>query len=288
MSQSKFSKFWYVVLILLLANLAAQASVAKSQKQDHARLMFLDVGQGDAIYLRTPFGNDILIDGGPGDTILGRLGRVMPFADRTIELMIVTHPHADHIAGLVVVLKRFLVKTVLISEVVYSSQPYAEFQRLLTEEEARVIHPLAGQRIFLDEGTVFDVYYPLVKDFNSLPKDLNDVSIVGKISLGESQILLTGDAGTDIENILLLAGFPLQSEVLKIGHHGSRHSTSQQFIEKVDPDYSVISVGKNSYGHPHSEVLGLLTEASTKILRTDEHGDVIFAIYPDRVELQKK
>lgn len=290
MLRRKYSKVWYFVGILLAANLAAWAALQKSEGRDFASIYFFDVGQGDGIYLRTVQGNDILIDGGPSDAILAKLGKAMPFFDRTIELMVLTHPHADHAAGLVETLKRYKVKQVLLPEVSYNSATYNYFLELLKEKGVPTVSPKLGQRIMLDDYTVFDVYYPVTGKFTKLPEDINDVSIVGKLSLGKSRVLLTGDAGQEIERSLLAWHLPLQSEVLKVGHHGSRHSTSGEFVANVNPAESVISVGQhNRYGHPHAETLSALAQAKSEILRTDEKGDVIFRIYPDRIDkIEKK
>lgn len=290
MSKRKFNPFWYFVGILVAANLAVWAGLQKSKAGGFAGIYFFDVGQGDGIYLRTVQGNDILIDGGPGDGILAKLGKAMPFFDRNIELMMLTHPHADHVAGLVEVLKRYKVKQVLLPEASYKSATYNYFLELLKEKNIHASVPKLGQRIMLDDYTVFDVYYPVTGKFTQLPKDINDVSIVGKLSLGKSRVLLTGDAGQEIERLLLSLQLPLSSDILKVGHHGSRHSTSEDFAADVGPAESVISVGRNNrYGHPHEEVLGILKKSGTRISRTDEQGDAVFRIYPDRIDkIEKK
>lgn len=287
MLRHKYSKLWYLVGILAAANLTVFAALAKGQQGNFATAHFFDVGQGDAIYIRTAEGNDILIDGGPGDAILGKLGRAMPFNDRTIELVILTHPHADHVSGIIEALKRYGVKNILMPESVYDSATYGRFLELVKEKRVKIILPKLSQRIFFDRETVFDVYFPITGKFAKLPGDINDVSIVGKLSFGESNILLTGDAGRDIEKLLIALHLPLDSEILKVGHHGSRHSSSPEFVKAVSPEESVISVGKgNNYGHPHPEVLGVLASSSLEILRTDERGDVVFKIYPERTALQ--
>lgn len=286
--EKKYSKFWYAVGILLAANLALWSAVYGAQTGDFAKLTVFDIGQGDAIYLRTVEGSDVLIDGGPGDAVLSKLGTVMPFGDRKIEFVILTHPHADHASGLVEVLKRYDVDLVMFPEVEYESATYGAFLNMVKEKGVKIVRPALGQRIFLDSATVLDILYPAVGRFEKVPADINDASIVARLSLGQSQVLMTGDAGKTVEDFLLGAGLPIDAEILKVGHHGSHHSTEPQFLQKVRPEYAVISVGKNSYGHPHQEVLDTLDQPDLKIFRTDEHGDVEFRIYPDRVELQEK
>lgn len=284
MLKPKYSKLWYLIGILLLANIIVWAAFYQTRLSNFAKLYFFDVGQGDAIYLRTFEGNDVLIDGGPGDAILSKLGTVMPFTDRTIEFVVLTHPHADHVSGLVEILKRYKVENVLLPRVSYDSATFARFQELLEKNNVGIIRPRLGQRIFLDDKTVFDVYYPFLPEFSKLPEDINDVSVVAKISFGKSNVLLTGDAGKDIESLLLHFDLPLVSEIFKVGHHGSRHSSGSEFLKAAGATYSIISVGKNPYGHPHQEVLELLSAENTKVFRTDQEGDIVFKIYPDRVD----
>ncbi len=288
MLKLRFSKWWYAVGALAIANIAVWVAVTKFQSPDYAKLYFFDVGQGDAIYLRTIQGNDVLIDGGPGDAVLSKLGKAMPFTDRTIELMILTHPHADHVSGLVEVIRRFKVEKLLVSEVFYNSATAKTFEDLVSRKGISVVHPHLGQRVFLDESTVLDIYYPVAPELTKPPKDINDVSMVARFSFGKNQVLFMGDAGKGIENFLVKLGLPLTAEVLKVGHHGSRHSTAPEFLKTVGPDYSVISVGQNRYGHPHEEVLGLFVSQEKKLLRTDEQGDIVFLLFPDRVALVDK
>lgn len=285
--KQKYSPVWYGIGILLAANLAVWSAMLAFSQGGYLKFQVFDIGQGDAIYMRTPEGNDILVDGGPGDAVLSKLGRTLPYGDRKIELIVLTHPHADHVSGLVEVLKHYHVGAVMLPEVEYETATYAAFLNLVKEKGVKIVRPKLGQRIFLDSAVVLDILYPVVGYFENAPNDINDASVVARLSLGQSQILLTGDAGKTIENFLLKANLPISAEILKVGHHGSRHSTSGSFVEKIKPDYAVVSVGKNSYGHPHPEAVSALGQIKTQILRTDEAGDVRFKIYPDRVELLK-
>lgn len=286
MKAFRFSKLWGFIGILLAGNLAVWIGLQASGELSYGKLVFFDVGQGDAIYFRTPAGNDILIDTGPGDAVLSKLGKVMPFFDRSLELVILTHPHADHIAGMVEILKRYRVGSLVLPEVSHVSATYTALLEQIQEKNILVVRPRIGQRFWLDAVSVLDVYYPVWSEFNDRPKDLNDVSVVGKLSLGKSSVLLMGDSGKIIENLFLAMRLPLSSEILKIGHHGSRHSTSPEFLREVQPQYSIISVGRNPYGHPHPEVLGILQKATTTLLRTDEAGDLVFLVYPEKILLQ--
>lgn len=258
------------VVVFLLA-LAVQSYNPEYLMQ----LDFLDVGQGDAIYIKTAQGNQVLIDGGPDSSVLGQLGKVMPFFDRSIDLIILTHPDADHVSGLVEVLKRFKVAKVLVTGVRTESAVYQEFIRLLEEKKVEIVEVRQGQRVHLDESTVFDIYWPgaLVTESNLAT---NDTSIYGKLIFGNTKVLLTGDAASRVEDALLPI-FNLDADLLKVGHHGSKTSTSLQFIQEVTPNYSVIQVAKeNSYGHPSKEVLDMLESQGGDVIRTDIHGRVRF------------
>ncbi|MBI2356158.1 MAG: MBL fold metallo-hydrolase [Candidatus Doudnabacteria bacterium] len=279
---------------LLFANLAVFAGYIQFQPDFLMHINFYDVGQGDSILIQTYLGNQILIDGGPSDAVLGHLGQDLPFFDRTIDMIILTHAHNDHVAGLIDVLKRYRVKKVILPEVAFESGPYKEFLNLIEEKNVERIFAHAGQRIYLDSGTVFDVYYPYGKvagvtssgKYQLESDDLNDTSIVGKLSFGKNKILLTGDAGINVEQQLLLQ-YDLDSDLLKVGHHGSRHSTSKEFLKEVTPEYSVIQVGKNNYGHPTQETLDNLAAASVQVFRNDQNKTVRFVsdgvnLYPVR------
>jgi competence protein ComEC len=233
---------------------------------------FYDVGQGDAIFIETYLGNQILIDGGPGDQVVQELGYDLPFYDRTIDLVILTHPHADHVGGLVDVVKRYKVKKVLLPEIELENAAYKKFLALIEEKNIEMIYAQEGQRIYLDNATVFDVYFPAGE---VVTRDPNDASIFGKLSFGASSFLLTGDAGFSIEN-QLLTKYNLDVDVLKVGHHGSRFSTSTNFLNEVAPEWAVISVGKNSYGHPTQDTLNNLDQSGTVIFRTDQDQTIRF------------
>src|SRR3989344_3610122 len=158
MKRQKFSKIWYLIGLLFLANIAVWAGSEQIQDAEYLRLHFFDVGQGDGIYLRTPQGNDVLIDGGPNEAVLSKLGDTMPFTDHTIELAILTHPHADHVAGLVAVLQRYEVEKILLSDIDYETATYQALLDLVAEKHVDVLRPRLGQRIVLDDTSVLDIY----------------------------------------------------------------------------------------------------------------------------------
>ena len=245
-------------------------------------MTFFDVGQGDAAFVEMPGRKQILIDGGPnGQIILEKLGREMPFWDRTIDLVILTHPERDHMAGLLEVLKKYKVENILWTGVARDTAEYKEWQKLIKEEEAKIIIAKSGLRIFggptsLQIGGRSDlgIIYPFESLEGKQLKDSNDTSIIAKLTFGQISFLFTGDATQSVEGQLLrLAEQLIDSDVLKVGHHGSKTSTSKEFVEAVSPEIAVISVGKdNKYGHPRQEVLDNLD--GIRILRTDLNGDI--------------
>lgn len=236
---------------------------------------FLDIGQGDAIYIEAPNGNQVLVDGGSGRQILRALGEVMPFYDHSLDVVIGTHPDADHIGGLPFVLDRFAVGAVLEPGVGSDTNVYREFKKRASD--GRRIHLLArrGLRLRLDREVTLDILFP---DQEMIGWETNTASIVARLVYGDTSFFLTGDSPIKIEKHLLARdGRNLKTAVLKAGHHGSRTSTSAEYVSAVQPQYAVISVGQNNrYGHPHQEVLDILTKIDATILRTDRRGTIIF------------
>lgn len=273
-------------LILPLFLLASLSFVYASQAwPDHKlTIKFYDVGQGDSIFIQTYQGNQILIDGGPSKKILELVGKDMPFFDNQIELVVLSHPHADHVTGLIEVLKKYKVKKILMPEVEFNSEPFEIFNKIIEQKGIKKIYAYTGQRIFLDNATVLDIYFPrpgkLIADNKSDNWEGNKInpnnsSIVAKLSFGKTKVLFTGDAGFDIEN-WALPKFNLDADVLKVGHQGSKFSTSSEFLAEVTPTFSVIEVGKNSYGHPSPETLERLKKSNTQIYRTDIESTIEF------------
>lgn len=237
-------------------------------------IAFLDVGQGDAIYVRAPGGGDMLIDGGPDRGTLRALAKVMPFYDRTVSVLTVSNPDKDHIAGFVPILERFRVGAVVEPGTVGASGVYGA---LVSEGDARAKRIVArrGTVIDLGGGARFEVLFP---DRDVSGVGTNTGSIVGRLVYGDTSVMFPGDAPDEIEEYLVsLDGAKLKSDMLKAGHHGSRTSSAPEFVAAVDPDIAVISSGKgNSYGHPHKETLETLRTQGVETLNTATEGTIIF------------
>lgn len=280
----------------------------QEQQSQFLEVVFFDVGQGDSIFIKTPSNHSILIDGGPDSTVLSKLGRNLPFYDHTIDLMILTHAHSDHVAGLVDVLKRYDVTKVLYTGVDHSSPDFIEWEKLIEQKGIEMIMPVARQ-VYQFEEVELEILYPFEDVSTKEFKDLNDSSVIARLEYQDVSFLFTGDAPVEVEEELLgyygrdrsglgpegsaLKGdlsfserewSSLQSDVLKVGHHGSKYSSSLEFLQTVDSDYAVIqSKEGNKFGHPHRLILQRLIGLDVEILRNDELGDV--ELVSDGVEI---
>lgn len=277
----KAYKVRLVVLGVLLLGAVFSLYVAfREQRNGILTVAFLDVGQGDAIYIESPNGNQILIDGGPGKSVLRELSKVMPFYDRSIDVVLATHADQDHVGGLPDVLQKYKVNIFMESGVPGESSSYLELEKIVASAsssagEAGIKKILAkrGMAIDLGDGAILQILFP---DRDPTGMETNMSSVVAKLVFGENEFLLTGDSPIAIENYLVSLG-GLQSDVLKAVHHGSKTSTSVGFVSAVSPQYAVISVGKdNKYGHPNQETLDTLNNFGAKILRTDQLGAIVF------------
>ena len=260
--------------ILFFLNILAWIAVYDLSQPHFLEVNFFDVGQGDAIFIETPQRHQILIDGGPDSTILEKLTKEMPFWDRSIDLIILTHPDADHLSGLIEVLKRYKVEKILWTGIVKDTPAYQEWLKLIENEKAIIFIAQAGQRIKAGRA-YWDILWPMENLEGKELKNTNNTSIIAKLVFGVNSFLFTGDAYKSVEKKLIESGANLDSDILKVSHHGSKTSTSEEFIEKVSPKTAIISVGKdNKYGHPHQEVLETLAKYDINILRTDLQGDI--------------
>lgn len=247
---------------------------------------FLDVGQGDATFIESPTGTQVLIDGGRDRTVLRRLPSVMGIFDRNIDIIIATHPDSDHINGLIDVLERYEVGTIIMTNNVNDTPAYNAFMRAVENEKTTVVLASRGQIFDLGWGntgsTTLTILFP-DRDVKNL--ESNTSSIIAKLSYGDADFMLTGDSPSAIETYLVdLDGTALRSEILKVGHHGSRTSTDPKFLEMVRPRFGIISAGKdNDYGHPHKEVLDTLRTYGVETKNTADVGSVLVESDGDKI-----
>ena len=274
---AKLPRKWLIPPLLIAAILVAFLAITMPDNQLHVSV--LDVGQGDAILIQQ--GNQqILIDGGPSPQTIGlRLGNKMPFWDRTIELVVASHPSADHITGLVAVLNRYKVKQVLYPDMEPHSAIYSEWLRLIKEKQINYTLAQAGQQINLAGGATIEVLNPQNPPLIATYSDEDNNAVILRLSMGRVSFLLTADLMWEGEFELIAHGARLNSTVLKVGHHGSNTSTTTEFLNAVNPQLAVISVGaNNNYGHPTPEVMTQLKSrlSLVNIYRTDKQGTIEF------------
>lgn len=265
----------FVALVLTGANVLLYNEVFAPRE---LTVTVLDVGQGDAILVEGPTGVTMLIDGGRGRAVVRELGSVLPFWERSIDVVVATHPDADHIGGLPDVFATYAVGTLIESGVAHDTSP-TKALAAAAEQETGLARVTAkrGLRTDLGGGAYALILYP---DRDVSGVESNDGSIVMRIVYGATSFVLTGDLASDIEEWLVRldgASGALDADVLKVGHHGSKSSTSAAFLAAVTPAVAAISVGEgNTYGHPAPDVLERLREAGADIQRTDLSGRLLF------------
>lgn len=265
--------------ILAIAAFFAWQEVFALASPRYLKVEVLDIGQGDSIFIQTPNMRHIVIDGGPGSAILGKLQSRLPLWDRKLDVVVLTHPDADHLQGLLAVLEKYSVDYILWTGIVRGGQGYQEWLDLLEKQKARgatVIYAKQGLQI-KNGQVVIDTLHPFETVEGKTVTEGNDTGIVSRLSYGAKSFLFTADISSAAEHLLVGAKTALASDVLKIPHHGSKYSSSAEFLAAVHPQTAVISVGaKNSYGHPTQEVLQRLESFGITTLRTDQQGDITF------------
>lgn len=236
------------------------------------RIVFFNIGQGDAIFI-SEGSSQVLIDGGSsGKALLGKLGQYMPFWDRQIEVVIATHPDADHIGGLSAVVRKYQVENFLSNGAQSESNTFRDLEKSVKESSVTVSSVLGtGSDIVFPDGAALAVLSP-APGTAKLLGETNEGSIVARLTFGNASFLFTGDLPHE-ETVLPDIS---ATRVLKVAHHGSKYSTSAEWLKKVHPETAVISVGKNRYGHPAEAVLERLRQTGAEILRTDEQGDIVY------------
>jgi competence protein ComEC len=283
-----FSLKWLVLPLLVVAILVW--SVALTTPDDKLHISFLDVGQGDAILIQTPNGQNILIDGGPDPQKINlELSERLPFWDRAIDLVVCTQPQADHVTGLVEILQRYKVKQVLEPGISYNSSIYQEWCNLVEEKQIKRDKAQAGQEIDLGNGIKLEVLNPPASLWEGTNDDVDNNGVVLRLTWNKVSFLFTADIREEVEFELIEQRANLKSTVLKVAHHGSKTSTTSQFLAAVDPEVAVISVGEdNPFGHPSPEVVERLIErvGEDNVYRTDEDGTIEFITDGQRLWLR--
>lgn len=261
---------FFILLTLLILNLLVLPFVIILSFGAYLEVSFFDVGQGDSILIKVPGNYQLLIDGGPSySKVLDGLSREMPFNDKEIDLVILSHPESDHITGLLSVLENYKVNNILWTGIEKEGEKFEAWKRMISEEGANVYYANAGNKVIMGEASL-EIINPKELLKGEIIKESNNAAVVSKLQYKDSSFLFTGDISTKIEKELTNTDV----DILKVAHHGSKYSTSEDFLQKATPLVAVIQVGKNSYGHPTEEVLTRLDNFGIKVLRNDTNGDI--------------
>ncbi|MEA3293217.1 MAG: MBL fold metallo-hydrolase [Patescibacteria group bacterium] len=288
MKENRKKLVWAIIILLCCFNFLSWKTVYELNKQGLLRVVFFDIGQGDSIFIETPEKYQILIDGGPNTNVLEKLAKNMLPCDRTIDLVVLTHPDHDHIYGLIDVLGRYKVKNILWTGVIKDTSEYEKWENLIEKEKAKIFIANSEKEIVFPR-VVLRILNPIESIEGEKLKKVNNTSIVIKLIFDDKTFLFTGDIFKSIERELVERyGEKIDSDVLKVAHHGSKTSSDEKFLETVSPEIAVISVEgnteikgekcdnkeRNRYGHPGCATLSELKKLKVEMFRTDEDGDI--------------
>lgn len=239
------------------------------------RVVFFAVGQGDSIFIESPSGTQVLVDGGPDSSVLRGLSHELGFFDRSIDMVLATHEDKDHVGGLPEVFRRYRVGMLVRTENQGESTAAHLIDTLPTLQGSHTVYARRGQKFDLGDGVALTILFP---DRDPTGWESNTSSIVARLTYGDLEFLLTGDSPQGIEKYLVgLDSTVLSSDVLKLGHHGSRTSSSHEFLSAVHPTYAIVSAGKhNRYGHPHKEAIDSAQAEGATVLNTATEGSIAF------------
>lgn len=279
----KYTKHLKIAILMLIIILFGGRALLPKPLE----ITFLDVGQGDSTYIRTAHGKKILIDGGGreanskskfdiGESVM--VPYILDRGTKRVDILIASHGHSDHTEGLEAVLRELSVGTVIVPET--DGRGFEKIKKICKEKNIPVLKCKQGDIINLDKETVFEVLNPLPYKLDTLAQeDLNESSLVLKLVYKNVKVLLTGDSGIPSEERMLKQGLDLKADIIKVGHHGSPGSSSNDYIMAVKPKYGVVSLGRNNFGHPSQFVIDILEKNGAKLFRTDENGAVIATSY---------
>ncbi len=253
---------------------AGKIESSEADFDNNLKIIFFDVGQGDSALIITPKQKTIFIDGGPDNTVLYKLGEYLPYWQRKIDLMVLSHPHADHLVGFNEVLRRYDVKKILMTGVLHATYEYEEWLNQLKDRQIPIEIAVGPSGIDFEPDTRLQILYPTESLAETKMENLNNSSIVLKVTYGQNSLLFTGDLESDVQSTIL--DQDLSALILKFPHHGSTNGYSEKFINAVNPKYAVISAGENNFGHPSKRTINALERAGVKILITKDLGDIIF------------
>ena len=258
-----------ILIILLVLNIFSWSIVWELSKDNNLKVCFLDVGMGDSIFIQAPFNQQILIDGGPNNKVVDKLEQRMPFFDRKIELIILSHPDKDHLFGFLEVLKRYKVANVLWNGIKPTTELSQDFKEAIEKEGAKIWIAEQGLKVKISDEQYFEVLYPFERLEGREVTNKNNSSVVLMLKSSGNRVLFTGDAEKSVEQLLIKKGYDLKAQVLKVSHHGSKTGTSLDFLEAVQPSIGIICASaENRYGFPAKQTLANLAEYGINVLQT--------------------
>lgn len=268
----KQRRIFLLISVFLFVSAGFLAAEWFAYDASRLRVVFLNIGQGDAILLMRG-SQEVLIDTGrDGSVLLSKLGAAMPFWDRTIEGVILTHPDQDHIGAFPAVASRYRIGALFMTNATNDTAAWRAVETAIRDQNIRRLEAFAGDRIDFGDGVLLETLFP-ASHIDSHIKETNDASIVTELHAGRDTFLFTGDLPSDEESLVSVTG---TVRILKAGHHGSKYSTSDIFLDRLKPEEAIISVGKNSYGHPAPETIDRLLRHHIALFRTDELGDIAY------------
>ena len=283
---NKLLKTLIPIIIAIAAfafNLFTDDGINKDVPLGQVKIHFLDVGQADSILIQDASGQTMLIDAGNnGDSDLV-VSYIRDLGIDHIDVLIGTHPHEDHIGGLDAVIENFDIGKIYMPKINHPSKTYEDVLIAIKNKGYKITAPQAGSTFDLGNAE-YTILSPISKTYS----DTNNYSITVKLDYGANSFLFMGDAEKIAENEIIEMGYPIQADLIKLGHHGSMYSSSDEFLDKVNPKYAIISVGEgNSYGHPDPEVMTKLEERGIKSYRTDEMGTIVVESDGSQIKIEK-
>ncbi len=266
---------WYILLLFLIISLSLWSLVYYEGGRGELKFEVLDIGQGDSLFIESPTGIQVLVDGGPHRNLIKEISKAVSFYDKHIDMLVVTNPDADHYEGFISLLDKYSVDVVLEPGTANPYPAYGVLEDKIRQKGIQKILARRGQKIDIGGGAYIEILFP-DRDVSGLSS--NDGSIVARLVYGKTSVLLQGDSTEKIEHYLVSTyNEDIKSTILKVGHHGSRTSTSREYVEKAKPEIAVISSGRNNdYGHPHKETLETLRSLNIPAYDTCNNGDLIF------------
>ena len=286
MSRNWFSKVLVVITILALVVIFSKSYTAETDNTANLKVWFINVGQGDSELIDTPTDQHILIDGGPDESIVTKVNSILGSNDNYIDLVVLSHYHSDHLTGLNEILAHYNVGEIWTSGAIYDSATYRKFVELAKSKNIKVTNVIAAS--YRDFGQVHGtVLAPIASYEGKNITDAHEAMVVTEWQYGTQKILFTGDMESDLEQSLINRGSLSKVDILKVGHHGSSTSSSQNFLNLVKPTFAVIEVGKdNKYGHPTDSTVQKLKAIGATILRTDQVGTIKFSLDGTNISYQ--